>query len=235
MTLLSRVKNRFVSAERKPRRILAGPFRGLTMNLSLRSSMQVYTGLFEREIYPWLNRLSKNAATAIDVGVCEGEFTLFFMKRTNASPVMAFEPDAVVRSALHSNLHLNDLRESDRLRIYPVFVSDRSGAREAPLDSLLSSIKCPCVIKLDVDGAEDDVLRGAVSLLGLPDVRWIIETHSAELERLCRQRLESAGFTVRIIRNAWWRKLVPDRRGEHNGVRVNGGHNRWMAAWKTSV
>ena len=68
MRLVSNLKNVIVSPERKPRKILAGPFRDIVMGLSLRSQTQVYLGLFEKEIHPWLNRLSKGIATAIDIG-----------------------------------------------------------------------------------------------------------------------------------------------------------------------
>ena len=68
MRLVSDLKNLMVSPERKHRRILAGPFRDIVMGLSLRSQTQVYLGLFEKEIHPWLNRLSKGIATAIDIG-----------------------------------------------------------------------------------------------------------------------------------------------------------------------
>jgi hypothetical protein len=95
------------------------------------------------------------------------------------------------------------------------------------LDSLMPSIHYPCLIKVDVDGAEVDVLAGARMLNTQPGVRWLIETHSAELEAGCVRQLESFGFTTRIVPNAWWRVLVLETRPI--------AHNRWLVAWKDSL
>ena len=72
MRPISFVKCLLSSAQAKPRRILTGSFGGIAMNLSLRHQTQLYCGLFEREIYPWLERLSTGIATAIDIGAAYG-------------------------------------------------------------------------------------------------------------------------------------------------------------------
>jgi hypothetical protein len=77
---------------------------------------------------------------------------------------------------------------------------------------------------MDVDGAEAEILKGASLLNGLGGVRWLIETHSRDLERECVEQLKAAGFETRIIRNAWWRVLIPELRPVEQ--------NRWLAAWK---
>ena len=77
---------------------------------------------------------------------------------------------------------------------------------------------------MDVDGAEAEILKGATALNRMAGVRWLIETHSKDLERECVKQLEAAGFENRIIRNAWWRVVIPELRPIE--------HNRWLAAWK---
>ena len=77
---------------------------------------------------------------------------------------------------------------------------------------------------MDVDGAEEQILKGAKTINALTDVRWLIETHSNELESLCEGILTVAGFQTRIIPNAAWRVFVPEQRPIE--------HNRWLAAWK---
>jgi hypothetical protein len=103
-------------------------------------------------------------------------------------------------------------------------VGDSDGARKVRLDSLASSVQLPCFIKMDVDGAEAEILEGAATLNGLGGVRWLIETHSKTLESQCIEQLKAAGFETRIIRNAWWRVFIPEQRPIE--------HNRWLAAWK---
>jgi hypothetical protein len=224
MRALSWVKNLVVPGGRKPRRIVLGPFKGMTMALSLRHQAQIYLGLFEREVDPWLGRLTHGIHTAIDIGADSGEYTLFFLSRTDAEKVLAFEPNPESLPLLRENLKLNSLAESNRLELSTAMVGESDVASKVSLDSLISSIQLPCFIKMDVDGAEGAILKGAATLNGLGGVRWLIETHSKSLESQCLEQLKAAGFETRIIRNAWWRAFIPERRPIQ--------HNRWLAAWK---
>jgi hypothetical protein len=222
--ILSSVKQRLISKEMAPRTIAAGAFRGIRMYLNLAAQTQLCIGLYERETYPWLRRLSKEIATAIDIGAAHGEYTLFFLKRTNASKVYAFEPDPIAMSHLKSNLALNRNIRPERLTLYTEFVAGPDSPNVFCLDSLAKNIRYPCFIKMDVDGSEAKVLSGARGLNAHPDVRWLIETHSSELEKDCVIRLELSGFKTKIIRNAFWRFIIPEERP--------GEHNRWLVGWK---
>jgi hypothetical protein len=226
MRLVSELKNMLVSPERKPRRIVAGPLKSIVMSLSLRTQTQIYLGLFERETHPWLCRLSKGIATAIDIGAAHGEYTLYFLTRTQATKVFAFEPDVSLFPYLHENLRLNALGQSPRLEISSKFLGVSETEKEIQLDSLATLVHTPCFIKMDVDGAEQQILKGAKAINALSDVRWLIETHSERLESLCERILIDAGFRTTIIPNAPWRIFLPELRPIE--------HNRWMAAWKVS-
>src|SRR5580700_4320430 len=203
--LLSDPKNLVVSPERKPRRILAGPFRGIVMGLSLRIQAQFYVGLFEKETHPWLNRLTKGISTAIDIGVAHGEHTIYFLTKTNATKVFAFEPDASWIPVLRENFELNGVEKSDRLEFSTRFVGASDSVEQIRLDSLAASVRTPCFVKMDVDGAEEQILNGAKAFNSLAGVRWLIETHSKELEDACVGIPAAAGFQTTIIPNAWWR------------------------------
>ena len=195
------------------------------MGLSLRSQTQVYLGLFEKETHPWLNRLSKGITTAIDIGVAHGEYTLYFLTKTKAAKVFAFEPDVSLLPYLQENLKLNGLDQSQRLEISTKFLGVSDTEQEIRLDSLANSVCAPCFIKMDVDGAEEQILNGAKTINGLPGVRWLIETHSKELEVTCEGILTAAGYQTRTIPKAAWRVFVPEQRPSE--------HNRWLAAWKS--
>jgi hypothetical protein len=80
------------------------------------------------------------------------------------------------------------------------------------------------VVKVDVEGAELQVLEGARDLLGRGGVSWIVETHSLELERECIRVLESCRLRVRVVEPAWWRVAVPETRPI--------AHNRWLVAYE---
>ncbi len=226
MSLLSTLKNAVVEERRKPRKILTGPFRGIAMELSLRTQSQIYLGLFEKETHPWIRRFSKDIQTGIDVGAAYGEYTLFFALKTPAKKVYAFEPDRQCFRAFHDSLTLNGRsQDGDTVVASPAFVGDTETRNGVTLDSLAESIERPCFIKVDVDGGEEAVLRGAKHLTALRGIRWLIETHSRALEDTCIHILHQAGFNTEIVKNAWWRVLIPEQRPSE--------HNRWLAAWKT--
>ncbi len=223
-TLLTRFKNHYISPERYPRKIVTGPFRGIIMNLSLRTQMQLYLGLYERETFRWIERLSRGLAAAIDIGVAEGEFTLFFLLRTAAKKVWAFEPDTAVLPLLNENLRLNGLANPERLELRHEFVSDSYSNDETALDAVAGGVQSPCMVKVDTEGAEARILRGARILNKLPEIRWLIETHSKALETECIQLLTESGLDTQVIPQAWWRAILPDYRPLEQ--------NRWLAAWK---
>lgn len=54
----------------------------------------------------------------------------------------------------------------------------------------------PNVIKVDVEGAEEKVLRGATQTLSSIRPCWIISTHSANLKRCCESILLEKGYTL---------------------------------------
>lgn len=223
--VLSSLKQRVLSGRSAPRRIVTGPFGGISMNLSLAHQLQIYLGLFERETYPWLERLSKGISTGIDIGAADGEYTLYFLKRTPAAKVFAFEPDLSKLPCLESNLLLNGESNSKRLTVCTKFIGSRSSNDTVRLDFFFRELEFPCLIKVDVDGAEADILAGAARIKSMRGTRWLIETHSQDLERACVDSLRRADFETKIIPNAWWRWLIPEQRPIP--------HNRWLAAWKS--
>lgn len=57
----------------------------------------------------------------------------------------------------------------------------------------------PDVVKCDVEGAEVAVLSGAHKVLENRDSKWIISTHSKELEERCRRIMISYGYRVETL------------------------------------
>ena len=196
------------------------------MELDLRGQTQVYLGLFEREVHPWVTELSRGIHTAIDIGSAQGEYLLYFLRRTAAQQVLGFEPDQACWPALHRNLALNSLTGDPRLTLSSQFISGSEGERQISLDSLLPRIGGPCLVKMDVDGQEANILAGAPHFLNLAPARWIVETHSPELEREVIGLFRDAGYQTRILGQAWWRLFVPEHRP--------GAQNRWLVATRTT-
>jgi len=225
MRLLSSVKQKLVPAGVSPRIIQSGPFRGLKMELDLRGQTQVYLGLFEREVHPWVSELSRGIHTAIDIGSAQGEYLLYFLSRTPAQQVLGFEPDETCWPALRRNLALNSLTDDPRLSLSNQFISAQDGHRNISLDSIVPRIGGPCLVKMDVDGQEGNILAGASKFLAQTQARFIVETHSESLEREVIGIFTDAGYQTQIITQAWWRLFVPEHRP--------GAQNRWLVATRS--
>jgi FkbM family methyltransferase len=57
----------------------------------------------------------------------------------------------------------------------------------------------PSIIKMDVEGAEVDVLRGAANLISQKRTKWIISTHSSSLYDECSKIMVAAGYFVQSL------------------------------------
>jgi hypothetical protein len=125
---------------------------------------------------------------------------------------------------LEQNLALNDLAANERLKIDARMVGASIAQDWTTLDSLAASIVPPCLIKVDIDGGERDLLSGASRCLALPGMRWIIEVHSKALEQDCLRALTEVGYHVEIVPNAWWRNVIPELRP--------GELNHWLVAYR---
>lgn len=224
MSILRTVKQALLPAGAAPRTIQTGPFSGLEMEIDLRGQTQLYLGLWEREVQPWVKVLSSGIQTAVDIGTAQGEYLIYFLKRTGAARVFSFEPDASVWPALQRNLALNGLERDTRIVASAKCVGNRDDEGTVRLDSFAHAIVGPCLIKMDVDGGEVDVLEGARQCLRMPAMRWLVETHSPDLERRCQTVFAEHGYDVTIIDKAWWRAILPEHRP--------GPQNRWMVASK---
>lgn len=225
LTVARQLKGHIVPQGIAPRRVVSGAFRGLTMDLDLATNLQDYLGLAERELARHVRRLTRGARAAIDVGAAQGWYATYFLSR-GIERVIAIEPHQPHVAALNANVRRNCPGSVGRLTTIAKCVGAcRAGEHDdvMTLDDLLP-LPTPIVIKLDIEGFEVDALRGATEMLWAGDVRWIIETHAAHLERECERLLRGAGYRTRIIRPAWWRRVVPEARVIE--------HNQWLVATK---
>lgn len=224
----SLLKSLILPKDKKIVRIPLGLFKGITFNVDFMSQSQLYLGLWERETYSHMYQLSRNIKTAIDIGAGKGEQTLYFLYKTSADKIFSFEPSEDSCNSLKENINLNHNSTSKSLRIIKKAVCAKNSNFEISLDSLWNEISFPCFVKMDIDGGEVEALNGAIQFLsGNYDVRWLIETHSYELEKECIRILSRNRFHYKIIYNAWWRKFIPEQRPIEM--------NRWLVAYKQNM
>jgi hypothetical protein len=212
------LKRSLLPAGIAPRVIHFGLLAGLKMELDFAHNAQRWLGLQERELCTWFRRLSNGIRTAIDVGANEGMYTLYFLSKTSARKVFAFEPSEQSLERLKTNLTLNGLAENSRLEIVPKCVGASADGQMVTLDSFAERVQPPCLLKVDIDGGEVSLLEGTrVLLSSTTEMRCIIEVHSNALQEKCIDILQAANYHVVVVRNAWWRHILPELRpGELN-------------------
>ena len=213
------VRNLVFGNEVRPFAVHAGLLRGLTFEIDVRVDTQQLTGLYEREIRSAVRRFASRACTALDIGAGEGYYTLYFASRPGIRKVIACEPDLERLRLLERNLALNPAHGTEKVSVHPVCVGV-AGSQD--LETLLKGNPEPMLLKIDVEGAELEVLESGKDVLGRRDLMLIIETHSPELERECHAFLRRLGYECTIRKNGWYRKIVPELR--------HLPHNRWLIA-----
>lgn len=181
------------------------------------------------EEYAAFREAVRPGATVFDVGANLGAYTLLFAQWVGpVGKVVAFEPAPAAATGLRRLVALNDLRERVEIVETAVsgavgtaqFASDGSSGANAlvnvphgsrgvisvpttSLDAFCDAHRLrPDVIKIDVEGEELDVLRGARQTLSRPSVQVFLELHpSAWASRgitaaSIRGELESLGLAA---------------------------------------
>ena len=221
MTFLSKAKSLLFPSGCELHQVKFGLLRGLTLPLDLQHQSQTYFGTWEREHYGWTHRLSRDICTFVDIGANHGIMTAYGAARTGARRILAFEPRTDLHSVIETSVEMNG--EVDTFMLDNRFVSNATTDTSVCLDNFADEICYPCFLKVDVDGGEEEVLRGAEQVFTNGDARLLLETHSKALEDACLDVLAGYGYETRIIDNAWWRFILPEQRGC--------AHNRWLAAF----
>ena len=183
----------------------------------------------------WIERNLREGDVLYDIGANVGVYALIAATVAPRATIVAVEPGYATFASLCDNLLLNGIAErvvplplvlgaethlgslsyrdvSAGAAIHELD-SEQSGAYRQPvlvfaLDDLLErfGLPAPTLVKLDVDGAEADVLAGARQTLQRPELRsLIVEVENAVTDPVLRE-LESAGFT--LVRR------IDDRYGE---------------------
>lgn len=176
-----------------------------------------YRNIYEPETTAYMKKHIKKGDVVVDVGANIGYFTLIMARAVGPTgKVLAFEPSDELRAILQRNVKVNGY--SDRVEIFPHAVSDNIGTatfflnrghgqnsliprkgtvevmkvKTTTLDKVLEAYPTTKIVKIDVEGAESDVLRGMKKTLNrirnLAIIFEFLPTHTGfswmELEEL---------------------------------------------------
>jgi hypothetical protein len=205
---------------RRPHKIWLGVAAGRTFLIDPAGKTQRIVGLDEYEIGGLFARHIKDVNTVIDVGASDGYYTILALCLNPAATAIGCDPHPPYEQHARENYRLNFPNGGPKLEWISGLVGPGPGQRS--LDEIASGRRGPFLLKIDVDGAEIEVLQSGEHLLARRDCRVLLEVHSPELEAEAIQLLTARGYACQIVDNAWWRVVVPERRP--------GELNRWVFA-----
>lgn len=171
---------------------------------------------FER-IYDVEGYIPTVVDTVIDVGAHTGDWTVYCAKILQVKEIYAFEP---LKENLFYAKSILELNGCDNAKIYPFALSDSNKESELEYSGTmlgevranakkkvetikfrtLDSLNLQCnILKIDVEGFELEVLKGAILTIRKFKPKIILETHTKKLRFECNKLLESEGYKVEII------------------------------------
>jgi FkbM family methyltransferase len=218
---LARLPLRLMPAESVVR-IRSGELRGWRW-IAGASTNGCWLGTYERHMQRLFRERIWPGAIVFDVGANVGFFTLLASKLAGDSGrVYAFEPLPRNLNFLERHVQINELAN---VHVEALAVAATSGdahfriAQHASmgglaeggdlrvvttsLDDLIASgrVKRPDFIKMDIEGAESDALRGAARLLANGPLTIALSTHGWQQHENCRAILTEAGFDVQLLKD----------------------------------
>jgi FkbM family methyltransferase len=172
----------------------------------------VYVGLHDYEEMAFLLHVLRERELFVDVGANVGTYSVLAAKVSRAR-VIAFEPIPSAADALRDNVALNEIGSLVEVRRTCVGASagavqmttgedttnhvvaepgDLAGTLTVPVETLDEALRglAPLLIKLDVEGYELAVFRGASSVLASPELRAVLLEINACGERYARSDAE---------------------------------------------
>lgn len=202
-------------------RIWRGPLRGGRAVMNPRNSMRKVLGLYEHELNQWLECVLRLTDRVVDVGANDGYFTFgcaaAFHRLQKKSEIIAFEPDADHFRSLSESLS-NQPGSFVDFTLVQSFVGSSRNAKT--LDSIRCKLRalddrCSTLIKIDVEGAEEEVLAGATSWLQKTNY-FLIEVHKQSFLKTIPRLFADYGLVLDQINQRPLRLIGREVRDEDN-------------------
>lgn len=182
-----------------------------------------WLGTYERPLQTLFLETLRPGAIVLDIGANVGFFSLLASKLVGISGhVYAFEP--LPRNLYYLERHVR-LNDAANISVQSLAITSQTGRARfgngenasqtrlaadgeiaidtSSLDDLIAAgrIPVPDFIKMDIEGAESDALRGASKLLDGRGLTIALSTHGHEQHEHCWATLEKAGFHLDLLRD----------------------------------
>jgi FkbM family methyltransferase len=203
-------------------RVLLGPLRGARWVVGSGNHV-AWIGLYEFRKQQTFVRSVKRRSVVFDIGAHAGFYSLLASRLVGPHGVVfALEPLPANVSALREHLRINQI---GNVRVLELAAWDRTGrvsfddmagstytgriattgrrrVQAIRLDELVDSgtLPPPDVIKMDIEGAELEALRGAHAVLSRYKPEILLATHGSVIHRECLTLLSSLGYSVAPLR-----------------------------------
>jgi len=197
-----------------PLPILNGPFRGARIHLNPRCSMRKIFGIYEHELNGWIETVLPRVNTVLDVGANDGYFTFgcaaAFRRLGKSAKIIAFEPIKKHIEELQTSVE-NQPQDQIQFSLHNCLVGAEVKSGMMTLDALSEAIpkgiadridtsyaQDNALIKIDVEGAELDVIEGA-SLWLNPGNYFLIEVHHESFLEILTQKFLTHGIKLKQV------------------------------------
>ncbi|MEN3044236.1 MAG: FkbM family methyltransferase [Candidatus Hydrothermales bacterium] len=178
-----------------------------------------WLGIYEKEVIKKLTKELEHNIVYYDVGAHIGYYTLLFSKF--AKLVYSFEPEPRNFYFLKEHIRLNRIKNVKILNIavysenkkFNFDVKDNRTEGKIKENGILKvsaftldylcfkkKLYFPDFIKIDVEGAEFEVLKGAVNLLNLKKPKILISFHGEDIKKNTFLFLSNIGYSVKKIK-----------------------------------
>lgn len=210
----------------KTYRVFTGPACGLRFKLNARKQTAFLFGTYEyANVYFLLRRISSKAVFW-DIGAHIGYFTCIMSRLLTEGYVVAIAPFPENIKLLNYHITLNNLKniiviekamsyydgeamffinhdahiERIAKNLEEDFKSKTINVSVSRIDSLVNSgLPIPRIIKIDAEGEEGNILKGATAVLQEHRPSCLIEIHTPETAKLCWDILFSYQYNIQFL------------------------------------
>jgi len=218
------LKNLLLSTKLKPRFIWFGIGSGIKMLINPSYKTQRIIGMDEREIQKTFKQFSRKSKLFIDIGASDGYYGLIYRKLNKNGLIYLFDGESSFKETQIINFSLNNYSLT-KVELFNKYVGSENNDFTITVNDLINpELEDIIFIKIDVEGAELNVLNGLSKILKNYNCKLIIETHSKKLEEECIDKLLELDYKFKILPKGWYRFIMPESRPID--------HNQWLSAEK---